>query len=199
MLSVVFDRSRILLLSIKLSPTWKSLQVYQTVPKHSKRYQTSQRFANDKTTPWIEKRRNNTAKLWTLMNRLFFHKIMDNYKFTSLLAQTSLSTAEKYNLTVIFNTLTDNRKLEIIENWRVYYDKILSIHTSAEEEKAENIRVTFAKINNLIDEAILRDEARKRQEAAQEEKQKEEQRSAETYDMQRKLEQLRHIGRPPSG
>ena len=61
---------------------------------------------------------------------------MDNYKFTSLLAQTSLSTAEKYNLTVIFNTLTDNRKIEIIDNWRVYYDKILSIHTAAEEEKA---------------------------------------------------------------
>lgn len=93
---------------------------------------------------------------------------MDNYKFTSLLAQTNLSTAEKYNLTIIFNTLTDHRKLEIIENWRVYYDRILSIHTTAEEEKAENIRITFAKINNLIDEALLRDEARKREGQIQE-------------------------------
>lgn len=123
---------------------------------------------------------------------------MDNYKFASLLAQTSLSTAEKYNLTVIFNTLTDARKLEIIENWRVYYDKILSIHTTAEEEKVENIRVTFAKINSLIDEALLRDEARKREEAEQNTKKEEERRSAETYDMQRRMEQLRNIGRPPS-
>jgi len=123
---------------------------------------------------------------------------MDNYKFTSLLAQTSLSTAEKYNLTVIFNTLADSRKLEIIENWRVYYDRILSVHTVAEDEKEENIRITFAKINSLIDEALLRDEARKREEAKQEAKKEEERRSAETYDMQRRMEQLRNIGRPPN-
>lgn len=124
---------------------------------------------------------------------------MDNYKFTSLLAQTTLSTAEKYNLTVIFNTLTDNRKLEIIENWRTYYDKILSIHTSAEEEKAENIRITFAKINSLIDEALLRDQARKQAEVQKEAQQEEERKSAEIYDMQRRMEQFRNIGRPPSG
>lgn len=123
---------------------------------------------------------------------------MDNYKFTSLLAQTSLSTAEKYNLTVIFNTLTDNRKLEIIENWRIYYDKILSIHNQAEEEKQENIRITFAKINNLIDEAILREEARKKAEAKQETQKEEERKTSEVYDMQRRMEQLRNIGRPPT-
>lgn len=124
---------------------------------------------------------------------------MDNYKFTSLLAQTNLSTAEKYNLTIIFNTLTDHRKLEIIENWRVYYNRILSIHTTAEEEKAENIRITFAKINSLIDEALLRDEARKREMQIQEGQKKEEQKNAEAYDMQRRMEQLRNIGRPPGG
>ncbi len=118
---------------------------------------------------------------------------MDNYKFTSLLAQTSLSIAEKYNLTVIFNTLTDNRKIEIIDNWRVYYDKILSIHTAAEEEKAENIRITFAKINSLIDEALLRDEARKQEEAKKRRQQEEELKAAEMYDAQRRLEQLRNI------
>lgn len=124
---------------------------------------------------------------------------MDNYKFTSLLAQTSLSVWEKYNLTVIFNTLTDNRKIEIIENWRVYYDKILSIHNIAEEEKTENIRITFAKINHLIDEALLRDEARKIEESKQEAEREEEKKSSEIYDTQRKMEQLRHIGRPPMG
>ncbi len=123
---------------------------------------------------------------------------MDNYKFTSLLAQTTLSTAEKYNLTIIFNTLTDNRKIEIIENWRVYYDKILSIHNTAEEEKAENIRVTFAKINSLIDDAIQRDEVRKREEAKAEKQREEERKNSETYDMQRRMEQLRNIGRPPT-
>ena len=123
---------------------------------------------------------------------------MDNYKFTSLLSQTSLSTAEKYNLTVIFNTLTDNRKLEIIENWRMYYDKILSIHSAAEEEKAENIRITFAKINSLINEALLRDEARKKLEAKQEQQREEERRNAELYDARRRMEQLRNIGRPPN-
>lgn len=123
---------------------------------------------------------------------------MDNYKFTSFLAQTNLSTAEKYNLTIIFNTLTDSRKLEIIENWRVYYDKILSIHNTAEEEKAENIRVTFAKINSLIDEALLRDEARKKAEASQDIQREEERRSAEMFDAQRRMEQLRNIGRPSS-
>jgi hypothetical protein len=122
---------------------------------------------------------------------------MDNYKFTSLLAQTSLSTAEKYNLSIIFNTLTDSRKIEIIDNWRVYYDKILSIHNTAEEEKAENIRVTFTKINNLIDEAIQRDQARKNEEAKAEKQREEDRKNAESYDMQRRLEQLRNIGRPP--
>jgi hypothetical protein len=121
---------------------------------------------------------------------------MDNYKFTSLLTQTSLSTAEKYNLSIIFNTLTDSRKIEIIDNWRVYYDKILSIHNTAEQEKEENIRVTFAKINNLIDEAILRDEVRKIEEARQEKQREEERKNAESYDMQRRLDQLRNIGRP---
>ena len=124
---------------------------------------------------------------------------MDNYKFTSFLAQTSLSTGEKYNLTIIFNTLTDDRKIEIIENWKKYYDKILSVHTSAEEEKQENIRITFAKINSLIDEALLRDEARKREETKQEKQKEEERKMTETYDMQRRLEQLRNIGRHPGG
>ena len=45
---------------------------------------------------------------------------MDNYKFLSLLESTPITPEDKYNLSTIFNVLSDTRKQDIIDHWDVY-------------------------------------------------------------------------------
>lgn len=82
---------------------------------------------------------------------------MDNYKFQSLLAATSLSDEERHNLCVIFSALTPERQFNAMDNWGKYRDSIVFIQNTTTSKRNIQIEETFARINRLIDEASIRD------------------------------------------
>ena len=120
---------------------------------------------------------------------------MDNFKFNAILAATPFSEEERRNFATIFNTLTDKRKIEIIEGWSKYLDRILIIQQKAKVERERIIQEAFENIHHLMDDVYLREQtekARKEQEATEQE---EIARNAALYDQRRKLEQMRNLER----
>ncbi|NRH21013.1 hypothetical protein HOO68_03135 [Candidatus Gracilibacteria bacterium] len=116
---------------------------------------------------------------------------MENFKFSSLLAATPLSEEDKYNLTVIFGALGPIRQLDIIDHWGGYLDRILQIHGKAQAERNRQIQETFTKINQMIDDAYLKDQQRKQQEAEEKSKKDTDMIAAMEYDQKRKIANIR--------
>ncbi len=116
---------------------------------------------------------------------------MENYKFTSLLAATPLSDEDKYNLALIFSRLQPDRQIDIIDHWDQYLDRILMIHTKAEDERKRQIQETFVRINAMIDDAYQKEQARKQQESIEQAKKDADMVAAIEYDQKRKLEAIR--------
>lgn len=116
---------------------------------------------------------------------------MSNYKFTSLLAATPLSEEDKYNLTVIFTAMKEDRQLDIIENWPKYLDRILLIHGRAENDRKQQIQETFARINQLIDDAYLKEQQKKQNEIKEKQEKDANMIAAMEYDQKRKIAQIR--------
>ncbi len=116
---------------------------------------------------------------------------MSNYKFSSLLAATPLSEEDKYNLSVIFAAMNPERQLDIIENWTSYLNKILLIHGKAENERKEQIQATFAKINQLIDDAYIKEQIKKQNEAREKSENDANMIAAMEYDQKRAIANIR--------
>lgn len=115
------------------------------------------------------------------------HINMENYKFSSLLAATPLSIEDKSNLSTIFNALKEERQLDIIENWWSYLNKILEIHGKAENERNKQIQETFTRINQLIDDAYLKEQDRRKQESLEKSQKDADMIAAMEYDQRRKM------------
>lgn len=85
----------------------------------------------------------------------YLYKML-NYKFSSLLEDTPLTAEDKYNLSVIFVAMKSERQLDIIECWPSYLDRIIHLHTEAENNKKIQLQETFSKINQIINTTKLK-------------------------------------------
>lgn len=116
-----------------------------------------------------------------------------NFKFKQLLDESWLNVQEKYDLSNIFNCLSDSRKVEILDNWPVYLNKILKIRNETLEKRRENIRNALDNINNIVNEAILRqkdEEKRKEQELKEN---REINKNAELYNQMKRQKDLQNL------
>lgn len=120
---------------------------------------------------------------------------MDNFKFTAILAAAPFTDEERRNFTVIFNTLTDKRKMEIIEGWSKYLDRILVIKQKAQAERKRIIQETFENIHHLMDEVYLREQEEKKKKEQQAKEQEEIDRNVAFYHQQKRIEQIRAMER----
>ena len=118
---------------------------------------------------------------------------MDNYKFLSLLESTPITPEDKYNLSTIFNVLSDTRKQDIIDHWDVYLWKILEIHTKGEEEKKLLITSTFQHINTLIDEAYIREQERKKLNQLEAKEREKAMLSMMKFDQEKRLKMIKNL------
>lgn len=118
---------------------------------------------------------------------------MDNYKFLTLLESTPISPEDKYNLSTIFNVLSDMRKQDIIDHWDVYLGKILEIHTKGEEEKKLLITSTFQHINTLIDEAYIREQERKKLNTLEAKEREKEMLAMMKYNQEKRLKMIKNL------
>ncbi len=102
---------------------------------------------------------------------------MDNYRLKVLLETSWLSAEVKYNVTNIFNSLTDEKKVEIIDRWEnFFFPRILKLQKLSEEEIKQAVIESLKQINNVIDEALLREKNEK-----------------EKLEKQRKLEETNNV------
>jgi hypothetical protein len=118
---------------------------------------------------------------------------VDNFKFKQLLEQSGLSQAEKYDISNIFSCLSNDRKMEIIDKWPIYLNQILAIREESYEKRRAIIDRALQNINNLVNEAILRqrdDDARKERQRTEN---NEIMRNAQTYDQLRKNNNLQNL------
>jgi stalled ribosome alternative rescue factor ArfA len=111
---------------------------------------------------------------------------IDNFKFKQMLDSSGLSISEKFDINNIFNCLSIDRKIEIIDNWPNYLNQILKIRNETQDKRRENIANALHNINNIVNDAILRqrdEEERKRKESLE---RQEINRSANTYDQMKR-------------
>lgn len=116
-----------------------------------------------------------------------------NFKFKQLLEQSWLSVAEKYDISNIFNYLSDDRKIDIIDKWPHYLNEILKIRQESFDKRRDNIARALKNIDDIVNEAILRkkdEEERKRQEMKEN---NEIVKNAQSYDEIRKLQNLQNL------
>lgn len=117
----------------------------------------------------------------------------NNFKFKQLLEESWLNIAEKYDISNIFNCLSDSRKIEIIDSWPYYLNQILKIRNETQEKRRENIFKALENINNIVNEAILRqkDEQEKKQKEAKE--LNEINKNASLYDQLKRVNNLQNL------
>lgn len=87
---------------------------------------------------------------------------MDNYRLKILLETSGFSNEVKYNVMIIFNSLTSDKKVEIIDRWeKFFFPRILKLQKLSEEEIKQAVIESLKQINNVIDEALLREKTEK--------------------------------------
>lgn len=104
-----------------------------------------------------------------------------------------MSVAEKHDISHIFDCLSDDRKVAIIDAWPYYLDQILKIRKETYEKRRENIMTAIRNINNIVNEAILRKKQQEEMRVAQRTDEAELMRNAETYDQMRRANQLQQL------
>lgn len=119
-----------------------------------------------------------------------------NFQFSLYLKESGLSEQERFNLERIFSALLPERRVEILENWPKYLDKLLEIKHYAEEERKRNILSAFDRIEKLVSDAELRAQDEKKRADEREKELQENRMGAEEYEKNKRLEALKRIGRP---
>ena len=115
---------------------------------------------------------------------------MSNFQFQTYLQATPLGDESKHNLNTIFNTLTSERKFEILDNWPKYLDLLLQLEKKGKEEREKNIQEALKKIENLISDALERDRQKALQKSKSVEESREDFKRAEEYDTKQKAQEF---------
>lgn len=119
--------------------------------------------------------------------------VQQNFKFKQLLDESWLNIQEKYDLSNIFNCLSDSRKIEIIDNWSFYLNKVLKIRNETLEKRRENIRNALENINKIVNEAILRQRDTEVKQEKERQDRLEIEKNAWIYDQLRKSQNLQNL------
>lgn len=117
----------------------------------------------------------------------------NNFKFKQLLEQSGLSFGEKYDISNIFNCLSDDRKMDIIDSWPFYLNQILKIRLETEDKRRENIAKALRNIDNIVNEAILRKKAEEEQRRLQRIEDNEIQKNAQVFEEMRRANALQNL------
>ena len=120
-------------------------------------------------------------------------QIGDNFKFRQYLEESSLTFAEKYDIWNIFNCLSNDRKIQIIDNWPFYLNQILKIRNETQEKRKENIMNALNNINNIVNEAILRQKDQEEKNRKLELERQEIEKGARIYDQMKKANDLQNL------
>lgn len=115
---------------------------------------------------------------------------MDNFQLRTYLITAPLGEEAKHNLTTIFRTLTDARKMEILNHWPKYLDLLLQIEQKGKEERQQNIQEALGKIENIISDALERDRQKAERETEKIQENHENFIGAETYDAQHRAQEF---------
>lgn len=113
-----------------------------------------------------------------------------NVRFVALLNSSPFSEEERYNIYTIFEVLKDARKVDILDNWQRYLEKLLTVKIHIDEERKTLVHETFQKIVAEIDDAYLRHEEEKKKIQVEIKKRQEEMLAAMRYDFEQNRKKI---------
>lgn len=113
-----------------------------------------------------------------------------NVRFVALLNSSPFSEEERYNIYTIFEVLKDARKVDILDNWQRYLEKLLTVKIHIDEERKTLVHETFQKIVAEIDDAYLRHEEEKKKIQIETKKRQEEMLAAMRYDFEQNRKKI---------
>jgi len=123
---------------------------------------------------------------------------MPNSQLLTLLARTPLSEEDKYNVTVIFGALSEERQCQILENWETCAARLIAERERLDREQESELMKALAHVNTLFDEAIARE---KEQETAKQKKKRqirEELEATAAYNQMKQMQKIRRIAQSSS-
>lgn len=120
---------------------------------------------------------------------------MKNSQLQTLLARTPLCEEDIYNVTVIFEALSEERKIHILNHWEKYVAKLILEREKLDKTREKEIIKTLKQANTLLDEAILRMNEKNFQKEEMKRQTQENLASADLYESMKKSKNLREIAR----
>lgn len=118
---------------------------------------------------------------------------MKNSQLTTLLSRSALTAEDIHNVSVIFWSLSDERKIHILWNWEIYLDKLAKERQKLNEEYSMSIYASLSQANTLLDEAIARFNKKQKEKNEAKRITREELKSAVLYDENQKILEIRNL------
>lgn len=118
---------------------------------------------------------------------------MKNSQLTTLLSRSALTAEDIHNVSVIFWSLSDERKIHILWNWEIYLDKLAKERQKLNEEYSMSIYASLSQANTLLDEAIARFNKKQKEKSETKRITREELKSAVLYDENQKILEIRNL------
>lgn len=95
---------------------------------------------------------------------------MNNSQLSKLLARTPLNEEDKHNVTIIFSSLSDERKMHILNHWELYLAQLIAEQQRLNEEQKILLIETLSQANTILDETLAQQQEQFIQKCQQQEK-----------------------------
>lgn len=118
---------------------------------------------------------------------------MKNSQLITLLSRSALTAEDIHNVSVIFWSLSDERKIHILWNWEIYLEKLAQERQKLNEEYSMSIYASLSQANTLLDESIAKFNNKKEMENQAKKNTIEELKSAILYDENQKILEIRNL------
>lgn len=123
---------------------------------------------------------------------------MENTQLLTLLSRTPLTEEDRYNVTVIFRALSEDRQKHILDHWESYAARLIIERERLDKEYHDELLSTLYHANTLLDEAILRKAEKEAFEAQKRQEIREDLEATAAYNQMRQMQRIRDIARAQS-
>lgn len=121
-----------------------------------------------------------------------------NFRLKILLERTSLSEADKHNISTIFSALSVERQVSILDNWDHYVLKMMTVRAEIDKENEQELIKTLGRIDTLLDEALIRQNEKDSYKEQKKQEIRAELESTVAYGQMQKLKRIKEVSKIPT-
>lgn len=116
-----------------------------------------------------------------------------NTQLLTLLERTPVSAEDRYNITVIFSALSEERQKHILDHWEQYASRIIALREGLDAKQEKELIEALKQANTLLDQAILKEQEQAATKIRKQQQIREELESTVAYSQMRKMQKIREI------